>query len=93
MLKRTFIIILVCFAFLLFSCSSNNEIQDQNTNEDIIKVEKFELAVVDNWNLLKYPLEKEYEVGSLVEVYLLNKPGQTVGIKINDEIYDSTDLK
>ena len=35
MFKRTFIIILVCFAFLLFSCSSNNEIQDQNTNEDI----------------------------------------------------------
>lgn len=92
MFKKTFSIILVCFAFLLFSCSSNNEIQDQNTNEDIIKVEKFELAVVDNWNLLKYPLEKEYEVGSLVEVYLLNKPGQTVGIKINDEIYDSTDL-
>ena len=41
----------------------------QNIDEDFWV--KSLWAVVDNWNLLEYPLKNEYEAGSLVEVYLL----------------------
>ena len=42
--------------------------------------------MIDNWNLLVHPLEKEYEAGTNVEVHMGFRSGPSVCIIINDEI-------
>ena len=72
------IILLVLSSFLLIACN----LDDGNA---------YKLEVIDNYNLLMHPLEKEYEGGSTIIVHLGFKSGSTVGIKINDEIIISND--
>ena len=55
-------------------------------NQTELEDNKYKLEVVDNWNLLVHPLEKEYEAGSTIEVHLAFRSGPSVGIKINGEI-------
>ena len=70
----TLIMLFIC-ALGLFGCNQT-ELEDN----------KYKLEVVDNWNLLVHPLEKEYEAGSTIEVHLAFRSGPSVGIKINGEI-------
>lgn len=67
------IILIVFSIYLLTACNINNG-------------NMYKLEVVDNWNLLRHPLEKEYEAGSIVEVHLAFRSGPSVGIKINGEV-------
>ena len=70
----TLLVLFIC-ALSLFGCNQT-ELEDN----------KYKLEVVDNWNLLVHPLEKEYEAGSTIEVHLAFRSGPSVGIKINGEI-------
>ena len=70
----TLLVLFIC-ALGLFGCNQT-ELEDN----------KYKLEVVDNWNLLVHPLEKEYEAGSTIEVHLAFRSGPSVGIKINGEI-------
>lgn len=75
MMKLITLLVLFICALGLVGCNQT-ELEDN----------KYKLEVVDNWNLLMHPLEKEYEAGSTVEVHLAFRSGPSVGIVVNDEV-------
>ena len=80
-MKKLLILIMLFICVFAFGGCNQYEVDDN----------KYNLEVVDNWNLLVHPLEEKYEAGSTIEVHLAFRSGPSVGIIINDEVIVAKD--